>query len=107
MPLSEQEQRLLDEMERNLYHSDADYVATVGARRARPSAGAIALGVIVGLVGVAVLIAGVATRLPVIGIIGFVVMFAGVVLAVAPPRRRHGLRAAPQGGAARRDSDSE
>ena len=27
MPLSEQEQRLLDEMERNLYHSEADDVA--------------------------------------------------------------------------------
>ncbi|WP_375389251.1 DUF3040 domain-containing protein, partial [uncultured Amnibacterium sp.] len=29
MPLSEQEQRLLDEMERSLYHGDADFVASV------------------------------------------------------------------------------
>ena len=35
MPLSEQEQRLLDEMERSLYHNDADFVATVGAARGR------------------------------------------------------------------------
>ncbi|MET0713865.1 MAG: DUF3040 domain-containing protein, partial [Mycetocola sp.] len=32
MPLSEQEQRLLDEMERNLYRNDADFVSTVGDR---------------------------------------------------------------------------
>ena len=35
MPLSEQEQRLLEEMERSLYHNDADFVATVGKRGGR------------------------------------------------------------------------
>ena len=34
MPLSEQEQRLLEEMERSLYHNDADFVSAVGAARA-------------------------------------------------------------------------
>ena len=38
MPLSEHEQRLLEEMERNLYHHDADFVATVGNRRGKPKA---------------------------------------------------------------------
>jgi predicted phage tail protein len=98
MPLSEQEQRLLDEMERNLYHGDSDYVATVGARTGRPSIGAIVLGVAVAAAGVGVLLAGVATRLPILGVAGFLVMFAGVVLIVAPPKRLASRRAADHPG---------
>jgi len=37
MPLSEHEQRLLEEMERSLYQNDADFVAKVGGKRARPA----------------------------------------------------------------------
>ncbi len=87
MPLSEQEQRLLDEMERSLYHNDADDVTTVGARRGRSSYTAIVIGLLGALIGVALLILGVSIRQPVVGIVGFVVMFAGVLFAVAPPRR--------------------
>ncbi|MDM4763076.1 DUF3040 domain-containing protein [Galbitalea sp. SE-J8] len=86
MPLSEQEQRLLDEMERNLYQNDAAFVASVGGAR-RASARSIALGVVVALVGVVVLIVGVVVQQPLVGVLGFVVMFGGVLLAVAPPRR--------------------
>ncbi|MEO5919865.1 MAG: DUF3040 domain-containing protein, partial [Pseudolysinimonas sp.] len=53
MPLSEHEQRLLDEMERSLYHNEADDVTTVGGGRARPNYTAIALGIIAGVVGIA------------------------------------------------------
>jgi hypothetical protein len=87
MPLSEHEQRLLDEMERSLYHSEADDVTTVGAGRPRPNYTAIALGVIAGVVGVVLLLVGVMSRLPIIGLVGFVVMFAGALVAIAPPRR--------------------
>ena len=86
MPLSEQEQRLLDEMERNLYQNDADFVATVGARRGRLNYRGIVLGVVVVVLGIAALIVGVAMRQPVVGIIGFVVMFAGVLIAFTPAR---------------------
>jgi hypothetical protein len=86
MPLSEQEQRLLEEMERSLYHNDADFVAGGGGSHGRPTYARIALGVLVGIVGVAILIAGVAIRLPIVGVIGFVAMFAGVLLALTPPR---------------------
>lgn len=92
MPLSEQEQRLLDEMERSLYHNDADFVATVGARRGRPNYRAIVLGVLIAVAGLAVLIAGVALNLLLLGIGGFIVMFGGVLLAITPSRRS----AAPQ-----------
>ncbi|MET0975376.1 MAG: DUF3040 domain-containing protein [Leifsonia sp.] len=87
MPLSEQEQRLLDEMERSLYHNDADFVSTVGAHRGRPNYRAIVLGVLVAVAGLAGLIAGVALNLLLLGIGGFIVMFAGVLLAITPSRR--------------------
>ncbi len=87
MPLSEQEQRLLDEMERSLYHNDADDVTTVGARRGRSSYTAIVIGVLGAIAGVALMLVGVGIRQPVVGILGFAVLFTGVVFAVAPPRR--------------------
>lgn len=86
MPLSEQEQRLLDEMERSLYHHDADDVTRVG-QSGRPSYTAIALGIVAGVVGIVLLVVGVVVRQPVVGLLGFVAMFAGALLAFAPPRR--------------------
>ena len=67
MPLSEQEQRLLEEMERSLYHNDADFVATVAPRRGKPNYTVLVVGILV-------------------GVLGFAVMFAGVLIAVTPPR---------------------
>lgn len=93
MPLSEQEQRLLDEMERSLYQNDADFVATVGGRHGRPNYTVVVIGVLVGLVGIGTLVAGVVVQQPLVGVLGFVIMFAGVLTIVAPPRR--GLRAEP------------
>lgn len=87
MPLSEQEQRLLDEMERSLYHNEADDVTTVGARRGRANATAILLAALGLAIGLALLVVGVVIRQPFVGIAGFAVMFAGVVLVVAPPLR--------------------
>jgi len=87
MPLSEQEQRLLDEMERNLYQNDADFVSTVGVGRGRVNYRGIVLGAILFLVGIIVLLAGVGTQNSVIGVVGFAVMFAGVFVAVTPSRR--------------------
>ncbi|MGN6428571.1 MAG: DUF3040 domain-containing protein [Leifsonia sp.] len=87
MPLSEHEQRLLEEMERSLYQNDADFVAKVGGKRARPAYRSIVLGVLIAVVGVVVLIVGVFFQLPIVGILGFVVMFAGVLLAIAPGKR--------------------
>ncbi|WP_394555165.1 DUF3040 domain-containing protein [Agromyces sp. MMS24-JH15] len=86
MPLSEQEQRLLEEMERNLYRNDADFVAAVSGR-GRPNYRSIVLGILLGLVGVGGLIAGVALQMVVIGVVGFGLMFAGVLLAISPSRR--------------------
>ncbi|MDJ0334983.1 DUF3040 domain-containing protein [Salinibacterium sp. G-O1] len=87
MPLSEQEQRLLEEMERSLYQNDADFVATVNPNRGRTNYRILVIGVLVGVAGIATLVAGVIVNQPLIGILGFAVMFAGVLLIFAPPRK--------------------
>ena len=97
MPLSEQEQRLLEEMERSLYRNDADFVATVSGRGGRHNYTTIVVGILVGILGVAAIVTGVAIRLPIIGVAGFVVMFVGVLVAISAPRA---LGAAPEEGQA-------
>lgn len=94
MPLSEQEQRLLEEMERNLYKNDADFVATVGGSgRGRPNYRAIVIGVLLAVVGAGALIGGVASQLLVVGVLGFALMFVGVLVAITPSKR--GAAASP------------
>ena len=88
MPLSEQEQRLLDEMERNLYQSGQDPVVRVGSQGVRLDVRAIVIGVLGVILGLVTLLVGVSNRLPWLGVIGFVVMFAGVLFAVAGPKGR-------------------
>jgi len=87
MPLSEHEQRLLEEMERSLYQNDADFVAKVGGKRARPAYRSIVLGILLAVVGIAVLVIGVYFQQPLVGILGFVVMFAGVLVSISPGKR--------------------
>lgn len=95
MPLSEQEQRLLEEMERSLYQNDADFVATVSSRRGRPNYTMLTVGILVAILGIATLIVGVVVRQPVVGVLGFVVMFGGALLAFAPPRKGSADEPAP------------
>jgi peptidoglycan/LPS O-acetylase OafA/YrhL len=89
MPLSEHEQRLLDQIERALYAEDPKFVSTVrGGRLRRPTRRRRVQGVAVFALGLALLILGVAIpslwlgRVPVLSIVGFVVMLVGAVLAV-------------------------
>ena len=88
MPLSEQEQRLLDEMERNLYHGDADFVASVGRVPGRVNYTAVAGGVLLAIAGIGGLILGVLLQNWFVGVLGFAAMFAGVLLAIGSPGRR-------------------
>ncbi|WP_404447004.1 DUF3040 domain-containing protein [Microbacterium marinum] len=96
MPLSEQEQRLLDEMERHLMRNDADVVSadrgadTLSYRN-------IVYGSVIVLLGIAGLVVGVASSLIVIGVIAFVVMVGGVVLAFTPARGAAAARSASTG----------
>ncbi|MFT4135684.1 DUF3040 domain-containing protein [Microbacterium sp.] len=85
MPLSEQEQRLLDEMERHLMHTDADVVSAPREGQAL-SYRNIVYGALLVLLGLGGIIAGVSTGIIAIGVIGFLAMVGGVVLAVTPAR---------------------
>ena len=101
MPLSEQEQRLLEEMERNLYRNDADFVHAVGGGRGRrPNYRAIVLGVLLAVAGAGALIAGVALQALFVGVLGFALMFAGVLVAITPSKRGAATPAPSESGPA-------
>jgi hypothetical protein len=100
MPLSEQEQRLLDEMERHLMQNDTDVVSAQRDGRSL-SYRNIVYGTILVLVGIGGLLGGVVSQLVVVGVLGFVAMLAGVILAVTPTRSgvpKAKKESAPKGG---------
>lgn len=101
MPLSEHEQRLLEQMERALYAEDPKFASSLRSGPAeRASRGRAALGIIVLLVGVALLIAGVAIPMTAVGVLGFVVMVIGTTLAYAGLRARPATEASADAAAA-------
>ena len=88
MPLSEHEQRLLDQIERALYQEDPKFASTVRAtdlrthmrRRLRRAA-------LVLVLGFALLLTGVVTQQYVVGIAGFGVMVGALLLAMTSWKR--------------------
>ena len=94
MPLSEYEQRVLEQMERQLTSDDPKLVSTL--RGGRSSLGRWIITGVGALAGLAMLVVGTAASLPIVGIAGFVLMFLFVVLAFTPPRRRRGPAGAVQ-----------
>ena len=94
MPLSEHEQRLLDQIERALYAEDPKFASTVrGARLRRPSRRRRLQGIALFVLGVALLVLGVILPLkpggvPVVSLLGFLVMFFGALLTLSA--LRHG-----------------
>ncbi|MBS1697211.1 MAG: DUF3040 domain-containing protein [Actinobacteria bacterium] len=89
MPLSEQEQRLLDEMERHLMQNDADVVSAHAGDRALSYRnliyGAVLLLAGVGGLIVGVMVGNVAGIL--IGVVAFAAMLGGLMLALTPVHR--------------------
>jgi len=82
VPLSEHEQRLLEQMERALYAEDPKFASALQRPSlSRASRGRMVAGAIASMAGLALLIAGVATKLPIVGILGFLAMLGGVVIA--------------------------
>ncbi|ALX67171.1 DUF3040 domain-containing protein [Microbacterium sp. XT11] len=89
MPLSEQEQRLLDEMERHLLHNDADVVSAPTGDRTL-SYRNLVYGALLLLAGIGGLIVGVVLGDVwgiVVGVVSFAAMLGGVMVAVTPVRR--------------------
>lgn len=98
MPLSEHEQRLLEQMERALYADDPKFASSLraghgaGHHRRRLTLGAIGL-----LAGIGLLLAGVMQPLPIVGVVGFVLMLVSAWWAMLGWRTR---AAAPSASAA-------
>jgi hypothetical protein len=89
MPLSEHEQRQLDEIERALIAQDPKFASTVrGGRLGRPSRRRRFQGLSLFLIGLVLLVVGVAVRslwlanVPVLSVVGFLAMLGGAVLAI-------------------------
>ena len=112
MPLSEQEQRLLDEMERHLLHNDADIVSAPSGDRTL-SYRNLVYGAVLLLVGIGALVAAVAlggqlgaVGSIIVGVIGFAAMLAGVMVAVTPVRRATPAEPRERSAPKRQDSAS-
>ena len=93
MPLSEQEQRMLDEMERHLLQHDADVVTAPSGDRAL-SYRNLVYGALLLLAGIGGLVAAVAAGDTVgvvgsivLGVVAFLAMLGGAILAFTPVRR--------------------
>lgn len=93
MPLSEHEQRLLEQIERALYAEDPKFASTVrGVRLRRPSRRRRLQGAALFVLGVALLVLGVMVPLklasiPVVSVFGFLMMFLGALLTLTSLRR--------------------
>lgn len=93
MPLSEHEQRQLEQIERALYAEDPKFASTVrGGRMQRPSKRRGLQGIAVFVLGLALLVLGVAVipvsvaEIPVVSVVGFLVMFGGAVIGLSALR---------------------
>ncbi|GCE76185.1 DUF3040 domain-containing protein [Cellulomonas biazotea] len=86
MPLSEYEQRVLEQMERQLT-SDDPRLANTLTQRGRRSVSRYLIAGSGAAIGLLLLVLGAAGSLPWLGVVGFVVMFAAVAFAFADPHR--------------------
>ena len=109
MPLSDHEQRMLDQIESALYAEDPKFASSVrgGSLRA-PSARRRLQGAALFVIGLAMLVCGVAFKatmigsFPILSVFGFLVMFGGVVFAITGSRSKRGKEASsPEQGAPR------
>ena len=88
MPLSDNEQRLLEQMERALYAEDPKFASAMrGANRRPGAARRLAIGGTGIVLGLAILVFGVAQNEVTIGVLGFVCMLGGTAYAVSSQRR--------------------
>jgi Flp pilus assembly protein TadB len=108
VPLSEHEQRLLEQIEQALYAEDPKFASIYQGNDIRSHYRRRVIRAAVGLViGLGLLLAGVVIPLIPLGVAGFIVMLAAVSFGVASWQRMTGHRrsAAPDGGPTRRATD--
>lgn len=116
MPLSEEENRLLEQMEQALAAEDPKFVSTLRGRTLERTARTRALlAGVAFLAGVAVLLGGAMAQLTWLGIVGFLIMLASATLGLAAWRGRRSAGStppssyddSPQGRAARANHPSQ
>jgi hypothetical protein len=83
VPLSEHEQRLLEQIERALVDDDPKFASTVrtGDRRLKARR-KLQLGALLVILGFAILVGGAVARSVPLGVLGFLIAFGGVALGV-------------------------
>ncbi|MGI8693722.1 MAG: DUF3040 domain-containing protein [Geodermatophilaceae bacterium] len=92
MPLSEHEQRLLEQIERALIDDDPKFASTVRSTDLRTRAKRkIRLSVLLVIVGLALLVGGAVNQMVPLGVFGFLVMFAGAGYAVLNYKQLSGV----------------
>lgn len=94
MPLSEEELRLLEQMERALVEEDPKFASTLRGTSIRRSArrrAIIAAACFAG--GIVVLMMGAITSTPVVGVAGFVIMLGSATIALTAIRGQQGVAA--------------
>ncbi len=99
MPLSEEELRLLEQMERALVQDDPKLASTMRGTTLRRNARRRVLYAGVGLlVGIAILMAGAIVRITPVGIAGFVIMLAAAMVGLTAWRAQaHETSTTPPG----------
>ena len=103
MPLSEHEQRQLEQIERALYAEDPKFAQAVRAKDPRVHYKRRIVEAAIGfLLGVGLLLAGVVSKLTVVGVAGFVVMLACSMWALSSWRHMSGGATAGRGPARER-----
>lgn len=91
MPLSEHEQKLLEQLEKQLHEDDPKFASSMGSDPGRSwSTRHLVIGVLATLAGILLLLIGVWMQNIFVGVLGFVVMGAGVYFAT--------MRSAAAGG---------
>lgn len=97
MPLSEEELRLLEQMERALVEEDPKFASTLRGTTLRKAARrrAIISGVAF-VVGIGVLMAGAVSSLWIVGLVGFVIMLGSAMVGLSALRGQQRVGAEPE-----------
>lgn len=99
MPLSEHEQRMLEQMERALYAEDPKFATALeGSELRAPTRKRVYQAVAGFLVGIALLMSGMVAQIIWISVLGFLVMLGCTVLAVTGWRKGPTTDATAEGG---------
>ena len=105
MPLSEHEQKLLEQLEKQLHEDDPKFASSMGSDPGRSwSTRHLVIGVLATLAGVMLLLVGVTVQNIFVGVLGFIVMGAGVYFATM---RSSAVGKAKAAGSGRKSGQAE